>query len=490
MQAVLRRCRAIVVLLALALLPAAWAQAPLPPALRPWSRSASQTADAFYFQPEIVGEDYPQATAEQVARDLALVRRAGARALRFGVSWLETEPEPGHFDWSKLDILIGAAAQLNMPVLPYLCYTPKWAATEPDDRDFWAQPPKDPAAFARFAAAVATRYRGKVLAWGLWNEADGVYWKGSPEQLATMIREASAAIRAADPGAGVWMGGLAEGADAFFDRIVEKDRADRSVNAIGLHGYPGTCDARSPGQYYPQQLHAMRQVLDSLHDPVDLWADENGYADYRYSPRSASRDVKVPVIYAYEHTRAYQAVMLWRDHLEVLASGEASLMGWYRLHDLPAGANTIGDENNRFLGLVDVNGREKPAFAALRFYDELFNQPTRSLDAKITTAPRDAASQAVVHVIERRDGQVVVTGWLRPPGPRAAANSDGYAQDKRDPVRLEVHFPPGAAFRRIRTYTVTGKLVSERALPPSTGPFVLRDLVVDGRTAAITVLLP
>jgi hypothetical protein len=466
------------------------AQTAAPARLQPWLRSASQTADGFYFQPEIIGEDYPTATAAQVENDIAIARRVGARALRFGVSWLETEPRPEKYDWSKLDIIIDTAYRQGMPVLPYICYVPRWASTGPQQKNFWALPPRESEWFARFVGAAAARYKGKVLAWGLWNEPDNVYWKGRPHELGVMIWAAATAIHKADPAAGVWMGGLAEGADDFFQRIVAGDRVDLAVNAIGLHGYPETWDARASEQFYPQQLDGMRHMLASVHDPVDLWADENGYGDYAYSKESASRYVQVPIAYAYEHTPAYQAVMLWRDHVEVLASGTASLMGWYRIHDLPPFTRVIGDANNRFLGLVDLHGREKPAFYALRFYDQTFNMPTRSLDGKAIVRPQGGSTDVVVHVIEKQNGEVVVTGWLARPDSAALSHHAPRPRDGRPPGMVQVQFPPGYHFSRIRSYRVTGELVSDRELAAEGSPFILRDFRVTGDSATIAVLSP
>lgn len=461
-------------LLVAALLSSAAAQLPQPPALRSWSRSASQDSAGFYFQPEILGEDYPTATAAQIESDIAVARRVGARALRFGVSWLETEPKPGIYAWSKLDTIIHTAQKLSMPVLPYLCYTPQWASSNPDAPDFWAWPPRNKESFAKFAAAAAARYRGKVLAWGIWNEPDGQYWKGSPDDFAALLREASAAIRSADPAAGIWLGGMADGADDFFRSVIERDRADKSVNAVGLHGYPETWDARSTSQYYAQEMDEARDVLDAAQASVDVWADENGYSDFRYSARSASPDINVPVRHSYEHTAAYQAVALWRAHIAVLASGEASLMGWYRIHDLASGTRTIGDQNNRFLGILDARGREKPAFAALRFYDRLFDQPTRSLDPQVTI--QTDSKEAVVHVFKKRNGDVVVSGWMSPDAKRSSTS------------QVEVKFPPGYAFTRMRAYKATGELISDRRLPRSTSPFVLRRVALDQRSATILLL--
>lgn len=477
----------LILLLYAALLCPAAAPGQKPSALQPWSRSMSQTSDGFYFQPEVVGEDYPSATSDQVLKDVAIARRVGARALRFGVSWLDTEPQPQSYDWSKLDTIINTAFQQHLPVIPYICYTPNWAASNRDDPDYWGQPPRDPQVFVRFVRAAVSRYKGKVLAWGLWNEPDNVYWKGTPHQLGEMITSAAQAVRESDPAAGVWMGGLAQGADDFFRIIESSDHVDRAVDAIGLHGYPGTWDARTPDQYYSAQLRAMRQLITTDEGSADLWVDENGYANYRYSDRSASRDVNIPVVFAYEHSAEFQAVMLWRDHVEVVASGIASLMGWYRLHDLPPTTNVIGDDNNRFLGLVDVKGREKPSFRALHFYDQLFNEPTRSLDEKVEIQSHGPDNHAVVHAIEKKNGDVVVSGWLDNPNPNEVTAHGGLAKDARHIV-VDLKFPPNYRFTRIRRYKVTGERISQQKLAPAGPGFILKNLELKGNSAAVLVL--
>jgi hypothetical protein len=464
------------------------AQLALPEGLRAWSRSHSQTQDGFYYQPEVIGEDYPHATRAQVLEDIAIAKAAGARALRFGVSWLETEPQHGKIDWRKLDLIIDTARQQGMAVVPYICYTPQWAARKPASEDFWAQPPRKFSWFADFVRAAAARYRGKVLAWGLWNEPDGAYWRGSPGELAAMLKPAARVIRGIDPAAGIWMGGMAEGAEAFFQASIKKYRVDQSVNAIGLHAYPETWDERTAEEYLPTQIAEMQETLASVHSSADLWVDEVGYSDYRYSARSASKDVDVPVLFAYEHTAAYQAQMLWREHIEVLATGEASLMGWYRIHDLPSGTNVIGDANNRHLGLLDVHGRKKPAFYALRFYDQLFDQPVRNLDSRMVIRPAKGSSHAVVHVFEEQNGDVIVTGWLTRPDPASVADRSGYAQDNRPPVEVEIEFPEAYRFKCIRTYKVTGELISAQEVNNQADSFKLRGVKLEGGETVVMVL--
>ena len=45
----------------------------------------------------------------------------------------------------------------------------------------------------------------------------------------------------------------------------------------------------------------------------------------------------------------------------IRSTDRVSLVTWYRINDLPAGQEVIGDVNNRHLGVVDLHGRPKPA---------------------------------------------------------------------------------------------------------------------------------
>ena len=59
------------------------------------------------------------------AADLDRIGDAGL-SLRLPVTWYGVEPEPGVFDFTELDRVIGAAAERGIPVMPQLGGTPSW----------------------------------------------------------------------------------------------------------------------------------------------------------------------------------------------------------------------------------------------------------------------------------------------------------------------------------------------------------------------------
>src|SRR6185437_17116559 len=114
----------------------------------------------------------------------------------------------------------------------------------------------------------------------------------------------------------------------------------------------------------------------------DLWPNEMGYADYRFYRNQASI-YGTRVFYKYEHSRRYQAVMLFKMEVMALATEQISLAGWYRIDDFPRSEKRLGpDLVNYDLGVVDVHGQPKPALFALRFFNRLFNQPSRLLQVQ------------------------------------------------------------------------------------------------------------
>jgi Beta-galactosidase len=80
------------------------------------------------------------------------VEALGVRWIREELDWSTVEPQPGVFTWSTFDRLLENAASRRLRVLPLLLGTPSWAG--PKSLGL----PDDPAAFAVFAAAAATRY--------------------------------------------------------------------------------------------------------------------------------------------------------------------------------------------------------------------------------------------------------------------------------------------------------------------------------------------
>jgi hypothetical protein len=173
---------------------------------------------------------------------------------------------------------------------------------------------------------------------------------------------------------------------------------------------------------------------------------EMGYSDRKSAPGEPSAAYS-HAVYGYEHTPAYQAEALVKHHVLARAGGRLSLSAWYRVDDLPPGEGVIGDEHNRHLGILDVAGAPKPAFWALRHLAQLFAGKVRSLDGRIRVE-RAAGSESEVHAFERKDGTMLVFGWLRSPPVRDEAAAP--AEDPRREV-VSVILPRGGGRLSVRT---------------------------------------
>jgi hypothetical protein len=395
----------------------------------PESRLANPDPAAFYAMPTAVGDDYFDGTdpRERVRRHFEIARAAGARYLRCAFSWNGIEKERGSFDWTFWDMLVAEAQRSGIRLIPYVAYTPEWAARE--ESEFWKQPPRDFDRYGDFLYAAAERYRGRILSWEIWNEPDNKdYWTGTAEEFAALARVAAEQIREADPDAVLVLGGMAYGPGPFFRELMEEHRIDRYVDVIALHAYPESWLNERAETIFEEWIPAARRMIAENRSGADLWLNEMGYADYRYRPAEASV-YGTDVFYRYEHTRAYQAAMLFKFHVMTLASGQVSLSGWYRIDDFPYTEMRLGgDLVNFHLGLVDARARPKPAFQALQFFNRLFEGGTRALRPRIE---RPDGSQSVLNVFQNPAGVVVVTGWLRSSEADEVARQTGTEKDRR-----------------------------------------------------------
>jgi hypothetical protein len=421
------------------------------------SRAAGTDPSGFYAMALAVGDDYFDGTddLERVRRHLRVAREVGARYLRCAFSWNGIEPEPGRLEWRFWDQLVDEAERAGIELIPYVAYTPAWAAREP--REFWRQPPRDPELYARVVFEAVRRYRGRIRAWEIWNEPDlAEYWQGSVAEFAALVRRAAAAMRRADPDAVIVLGGMSRPVGPFLHALLETHRIDRWVDVVAMHAYPESWHAERAETVFERWL-ALTAALAARRAPLDLWLDEMGYADYRLAPDKASL-WGTPVHYRYEHTPEYAATFLFKAFAQALASERVSLAGWYRIDDFPESETRLGvDRVHHHLGLVDAAGRPKPALGALRFFNRLLGGPSRVHPAPSTAR---APAQAVVRVFERQDGEVVVVGWLRSSEAHEVASRSGLLEDPRRETHA-VGLPCQAA--GVRFYDAQGRPVTGSA---------------------------
>ena len=378
----------------------------------------------------------------EVERDAAVLEQAGSAVLRVSIGWDGLEPQDDRFDFAFWDQFVPLMASKQVQLLPYVAYTPAWAAVPgpPPDQDSWRRPPRDPAEFGEVMEQLARRYRGRIRWWELWNEPDNQdYWLGSVEQYAELVRHGAEGVRRGDPEAQVVLGGLA-GTVSFLTELFGEHAIGPWVDVVNVHAYFET--------WNPQPLERLTGYLAEVDRAVrkvgsrPIWLAEVGYSSHR---RGAEVSPYYRASYDYEHTVPFQAVALARTVALALASPHVQLIAWYELKDANPSAPVIGDVNNRHLGVTFADHRPKPALPALAFLTRLFARGFRALsNLPVRRTPGDPATE--VHGFQLPDGNAAVLAWIptNTPGVRPPPTPDGNAADPRR-ARIEVALPCPAA---------------------------------------------
>jgi hypothetical protein len=145
---------------------------------------------------------------EEVAdRDLGLVKDAGFRWVKQLFSWQDIEGAgKGKYDWTRTDRIVDQVEKYDLRLIVRLSQDP--------DKPFWAGDAPDNAGhFADFVAAVASRYKGRIEAYQVWNEPNLAREWGNkrpdPAGYARMLKMAYSAIKGIDPAALVVTAGMA-----------------------------------------------------------------------------------------------------------------------------------------------------------------------------------------------------------------------------------------------------------------------------------------
>jgi hypothetical protein len=320
-------------------------------------------------------------------------RDAGFRFVRMDLTWAQAE-RGGRFRFGQYDALLRALDSRGMGVLWILDYG------HPDHGGDAPRTPQNVAAFARFAQAAADHFKGRNVRYEIWNEPDNSnFWKPSadPRQYATLLRDAAAAIRQADPAAVISSGGTIGFNLAFISSLAAAG-ATHDLNAVAVHPYRKT----GPETIAPEFVILRDWVAHALGPNVALWDTEWGYSSAESLPDNGRVDGHG------EAWRTRQAVLAVRQQLTAWTLG-IPVAVWYDLRD--DGIDQANPEHN--FGLLDSDGKEKPAMKAIRVLSQA--AASRKLAGLVREKP------ASIHAM-RLDGasDAVFIVWLTDVGSRVA----------------------------------------------------------------------
>jgi hypothetical protein len=352
----------------------------------------------------------------------------GVDTVRMHARWTEIAPanRPAGFDardpddpayrWEKLDTAVNLVRAAGMEILLTVSGPGHaWTSRDRVHREGRWRP--DPAAFADFARAVGRRYTGRIDSYLIWNEPNQPGWL-SPQWTCTsrtrcrmtaphlyrgLVRAATPALRAADPGAKVLMGEMAPVSGnrpaqstaigplpflrgmACVDEEYRPDRSDAcrgfkpvEADGIGHHPHPVKLAPDEPSPRKDEaklgDLDRMLKVVDRLTRAkrlkatgggrLDLWLTEFGYQTappdnaIGISLSTHARWIQQAAYIAWRHPRVRNLTHYqWEDESVVTrGDGIRAYSGWQS-------------------GLRHIDGRPKPALAV--FPNPLVVDPKR-----------------------------------------------------------------------------------------------------------------
>jgi hypothetical protein len=206
-------------------------------------------------------------------------------------TWAQLEPQKGRWEWRMLDRTVALAESHGVEVLYTMGRTPRWASARPAQmgRNPNAEPggmaePKNLEDWRNYVRTVATRYKGRIKAYEIWNEPNlENFYSGTPEAMVDLAREAYAVLKQVDPSVMVVSPSAVGPTGLPWLKEYLQRGGGKYADVIGYHFYV-------PGQ----EPEAMLGFIDQVHEITrqygladkPLWNTEAGWLQpYRIDPQ-------------------------------------------------------------------------------------------------------------------------------------------------------------------------------------------------------------
>lgn len=186
---------------------------------------------------------------ETADRDLQMIKEAGFGWVKQTFPWREIEgTAKGNFDWSRTDRIVDQVQKYDLDLIARVDSQPQWAGGGYPENG----PPNNLQDLADFLYTLASRYKGRIRAYQVWNEPNlnvpgRSEWGGrppNPAEYTQMLKVAYQAIKKADPGAIVISAGLSPTSrwddvampDEIFLQGMYDSGAKDYFDVFGAHG--------------------------------------------------------------------------------------------------------------------------------------------------------------------------------------------------------------------------------------------------------------
>jgi LysM repeat protein len=191
---------------------------------------------------------------EVADRDLQLIQQAGFGWVKQVFSWREIEGAgKGHLDWSRADRVVNDVQRYGLRLVARVDAQPQWAGGGYPT----VGPPNNMQDYADFLKKLATRYKGRIHAYEIWNEPNLAREWGNkapnPAGYTQMLKAAYNAIKSVDPNALVFSAGMAP--TTRWDNVAMPDTEFiKGMYDAGARGYFDALGVNAPGYKAPPDL--------------------------------------------------------------------------------------------------------------------------------------------------------------------------------------------------------------------------------------------
>lgn len=320
----------------------------------------------------MVSEDTFGGDAAYRSASFPLHRELGIGTLRQPFIWADIEQAKGSYSFGYIDGFVAGAARHGATVLPVLFGTPASRSSKPSSGALrGAYPPRKLSDIAGFARAAAKRYGPKgsfwrknpnvpkraIRSWQVWNEPNlPVYWRPSPNaaQYVELLAAASEGVKSVDRGAEIVTAGMPESPNGVplqeYIAAMYRAGAKRAFETLAINPYGAT------SAEVIEHVRATRRTMNRFGDRrAKIWVTEFGWADEGPSSRFT-------VGRAGQAARIRATVSdLWNQRKRLGVRGFV-YFNWRDSTPYPGGRDFWGLHT----GLMDIDGRPKPAYEAFR----------------------------------------------------------------------------------------------------------------------------
>ncbi|MCB0077765.1 MAG: cellulase family glycosylhydrolase [Anaerolineales bacterium] len=237
-----------------------------------------EASSRYFASPEYGMQAFMWWRPEVADRDLGLIRDAGFGWVKQDFAWREIEgAEKGAFDWSRTDTIVDMTERFGINVLARVDRQPAWATGGQCAEGIAMGPPDNLSDFTDFLTELATRYKGRIKAYSIWNEPNLAreWCDEAPDPAAYMelLKLSYEAIKAVDPDAIVISAGLTPTGGPMPTAMEDTEFLRGMYAAAGgtLDGYADVLGAHAPGFKAPPEL-----------SPDEVMADQETWGRGRY----------------------------------------------------------------------------------------------------------------------------------------------------------------------------------------------------------------